>query len=69
MDAIMHVGVLVIACLIGGLLTLIGGVIILAFLLTVYKGFRTRFWPATSGRVILSGVTMEETDDMPEEWS
>ena len=41
----------------------------MAFLLTVWKGLRTRRWPVTFGRVITSGVTTEKTEDMPEEWS
>ena len=69
MDAVLRFGVLVLSCLGGGLLTLIGGAMILAFVLTVYKGLRTRFWPATFGRVISSGVMPDTTDDMPERYS
>ena len=69
MDEIFRLGILAIACLGGGLLLLVGGLIIVAFLLTVWKGLRTRRWPVTFGRVITSGVTTEITEDMPEEWS
>ena len=69
MEAIFRLGVLIIACLGGGLLLLVGGLIIVAFLLTVWKGLRTRRWQVTFGRVITSGMTTEETEDMPGEWS
>ena len=69
MEASFCVGVLVVACLSGGLLLLVGGLTIVAFLLTVWKGIRTRRWQVTFGRVITSGVTTEITEDKPEEWS
>ena len=69
MESILRLGVLIIACLGGGLLLLVGGLIIVAFLLTVWKGLRTRCWPVTFGRVITSGVTAAKSEDMPEESS
>jgi hypothetical protein len=69
MEAISHIGIRIVACLAGAPLLLIGGLIIVAFLLTVWKGLRTRRWQVTCGRVITSGVTAEKTEDMPEEWS
>ena len=69
MEAISHIGIRIVACLAGAPLLLIGGLIIVAFLLTVWKGLRTRRWPVTFGRVITSGVTAAKSEDMPEEWS
>jgi hypothetical protein len=56
---------LLIAWLVGGLLMLVGGTIVLAVLLTVWKGHRTRSWTTTFGRVLSSGV--EETEPVSEE--
>ena len=69
MEAISHIGIRIVACLAGAPLLLIGGLIIVAYLLTVWKGLRTRRWQVTCGRVITSGVTAAKSEDMPEEWS
>ncbi|MBU0719684.1 MAG: DUF3592 domain-containing protein [Planctomycetes bacterium] len=69
MEAIFRLAVFIVACLAGGFLLFIGGFLIVAFLLTVWKGVRTRRWPVTFGRVITSGAATERTEDMPEEWS
>ncbi len=69
MDEVIRVSGLIPVCLCGGLLLFVGGVMIMAFLLTVWEGIRTRSWPAIVGRIITSGMATEKAGNTLKEGS
>ncbi len=56
----MNIAGLVIGCIIGGVLLLLGGALVVGSLFMVWKGLRTRGWAATWGRVTFSEMITEE---------
>jgi hypothetical protein len=59
---------IILACLIGGLLTALGGFCVLAVLLTVWQGLGTRSWPVAVGQIIekdSEGESHAETESAP----
>ncbi len=49
------------ACLIGGLLAVLGGLFATGVLLTVWQGLRTRSWPIAFGRIVEKTNTVHES--------
>lgn len=60
-----HVILPIAACLIGGLLMLVGGLFVVTILITVWNGIRSRSWPVSFGRI----VSMPQRADGSEELS
>jgi hypothetical protein len=55
------------ACLIGGLLMLVGGLFVVTILITVWNGIRTRSWPASFGRIVSMPPGADGSEELSQE--